>query len=141
MKLGICSGYFQRFHTGHRKYIKDAIAACDMVVVIVNNDRQQKRKYKGFKKLKSAGEIAEQIRKELEVMTTESIDQDGSVCQTLTQLRKKYPGDDLYFCKDADRTIENIPEAKTLARENIKLLQFSNPKVESSTAIMQREAK
>lgn len=140
MRIGICSGYFQRFHIGHRKYILDAKAACDMVVVIINNQDQQKRKYKGFKNLKTYNQIAAEIRT-LDVLTTEAIDKDGSVCETLAALRKKHPDDELLFCKDADRNINNIPERETLERENIKLLQFFNPKENSSTDIMRKEAK
>lgn len=139
MKIGICSGYFQRFHIGHRKYIKEAKAACDMLVVIVNNDSQQKRKYKGFNKIRSCAEIEKEITKDFEVLTVEAIDSDGSVCATLEELRKKYPDDELLFFKDADRTIENIPEKPVLEKANIRLLQFTNPKEESSTAIMKRE--
>lgn len=140
MKIGICSGYFQRFHTGHRRYIKEAKAACDMLVVIINNDGQQKRKYKGFKKIRSCAEIEKEIKKDFEVLTVESIDTDGSVCATLEAMRKKYPTDELMFIKDADRTIANIPEKAVLETANIRLLQFTNPKEESSTAIMRREA-
>lgn len=140
MKIGICSGYFQRFHTGHRRYIKEAKAACDMLVVIINNDGQQKRKYKGFKKIRSCAEIEKEIKRDFEVLTVESIDTDGSVCATLGALRKKYPTDELMFIKDADRTIANIPEKAVLETANIRLLQFTNPKEESSTAIMRREA-
>lgn len=140
MKIGICSGYFQRFHTGHRRYIKEAKAACDMLVVIINNDSQQKRKYKGFKKIRSCAEIEKEIKKDFEVLTVESIDTDGSVCATLEAMRKKYPTDELMFIKDADRTIANIPEKAVLETANIRLLQFTNPKEESSTAIMRREA-
>lgn len=140
MKIGICSGYFQRFHTGHRRYIKEAKAACDMLVVIINNDGQQKHKYKGFKEIRSCAEIEKEIKKDFEVLTVESIDTDGSVCATLETLRKKYPTDELMFIKDADRTIANIPEKAVLETANIRLLQFTNPKEESSTAIMRREA-
>lgn len=139
MRLGICSGYFQRFHTGHRRYIKQAKDACDMLIVIVNNDGQQKKKYKGFKNIRSCKEIQKEIRKAFEVLTVESIDTDGSVCATLEALREKYPTDELLFCKDADRTIANIPERAVLEKADIRLLQFTNPKENSSAAIMRAE--
>jgi len=139
MRVGICSGYFQRFHTGHRRYIKQAKDACDMLIVIVNNDGQQKKKYKGFKNIRSCKEIQKEIKKAFDVLTVESIDTDGSVCATLEALRENYPTDELLFCKDADRTIANIPERAVLEKADIRLLQFTNPKENSSAAIMRAE--
>ena len=139
MKIGICSGYFQRLHTGHQRYLRQAKTSCDLLVVIVNNDSQQKKKYKGFKNIRSCEEIQKEIKKNFEVLTVESIDTDGSVCQTLEALRKKYPTDELMFIKDADRTIANIPERTVLEKADIRLLQFTNRKEGSSTAIMRAE--
>lgn len=142
MTVAICSGYFQRFHEGHKTYIKNAIQRSDRVIVIVNNDRQQRTKYKEFENLKSCSQIAEEIREAFPtVHTVEAIDKDCSVCKTLNWIySQKKPGEVLMFCKDADRNLGNIPEAETLVTLGINLLQFQNKKENSSTEIMREEA-
>ena len=142
MTVAICSGYFQRFHEGHKRYIKNAIQRSDRVIVIVNNDRQQRTKYKGFENIRTSAQIAEEIREAFPaVQTVEAIDKDGSVCETLAKIySQKATGDILLFCKDADRNLGNIPEAETLVALGINLLQFQNKKENSSSEIMREEA-
>ena len=139
--IGICSGYFQRFHEGHRKYISDCIEKFDYTVVIINNDNQQKNKYKGFEKIKSVKKIGLQIKSEFpQVEIFESIDEDESVNETLNILYKRFNFCDfkLYFCKDGDRNINNIAEKQTLKELGIKLIQFNNAKINSSSEIMKK---
>lgn len=138
--LGICSGYFQRFHEGHKKYISDCIEKFDYTVVIINNDNQQKNKYKGFETIKSVKKIGLQIKSEFpQVEIIESIDEDESVNETLKFLYNKYNKQfKLFFCKDADRNINNIAEKNTLKDLGIELMQFNNPKINSSSKIMKK---
>lgn len=138
--LGICSGYFQRFHEGHKKYISDCIEKFDYSVVIINNDNQQKNKYKGFETIKSVKKIGLQIKSEFpQVEIIESIDEDESVNETLKFLYNKYNKQfKLFFCKDADRNINNIAEKNTLKDLGIELMQFNNPKINSSSKIMKK---
>ncbi len=142
MTVGICSGYFQRFHKGHIEYIKSAVKLFDYVVVIINNDFQQRDKYKGFTITKSSEEIKSEIMKQftgnhLRIIT--SIDIDDSVCETLKLIKSLYPKCRLYFCKDADRNKKNIPETKVLREYRIKYIHFLHPKLDSATEIMKRE--
>ena len=141
MTVGICSGYFQRLHEGHKKYIQTAALYCDRVIVIVNNDDQQKAKYKDFTNLRTAAEIAEEVRGVFPgVETVISVDTDGSVRKTLHYIyRRRQSGDVYYFCKDADRNSLNIPESDTLNALGICLLHFGNPKENSSSQIMRDE--
>lgn len=138
--LGICSGYFQRFHEGHKKYISDCIEKFDYTVVIINNDNQQKNKYKGFETIKSVKKIGLQIKSEFpQVEIIESIDEDESVNEILKFLYNKYNKQfKLFFCKDADRNINNIAEKNTLKDLGIELMQFNNPKINSSSKIMKK---
>ena len=140
MTIGICSGYFQRFHNGHIEYIKTAINLFDHVVVIINNDIQQRNKYSDFDTVKSSEDIAAEIREKINdnIRIITSIDIDGTVCQTLNLIRSLYPKSKLYFCKDADRNKKNIPEIKVLRKNRIKYIHFCNPKVDSSTEIMKK---
>ena len=138
--VGICSGYFQRFHSGHVEYIKNAVAMFDEVIIIINNDTQQQNKYKEFKSIRKVIEIKEQIKAQFpDVVFIESIDLDGTVCKTLEKIRNIYKKELLFFCKDGDRTAENIPETETLQMQKINFIQFNNKKTDSSTRIMKDE--
>lgn len=138
--IGICSGYFQRFHEGHKKYISDCIKKFDCTIVIINNDNQQKNKYKGFERIKTVKKIGLQIKSEFpQVEIIESIDEDESVNETLKVLYDKYNKENkLYFCKDGDRNIDNIAEKQTLKELGIKFIKFNNPKINSSSKIMKK---
>lgn len=142
MKIGICSGYFQRFHNGHIDYIKTAVKCFDVVIVIINNDLQQRNKYKDFTDIKNVREIEEEIKLYFpSVIIKVSVDEDGTVCKTLHCLRKSYPDDVLFFCKDGDRNIRNIPEKESLEQLHIIFRQFTNIKKDSSSKIMAGEVK
>lgn len=141
MTVGICSGYFQRFHNGHIDYIKSALNYFDYVVVIINNDIQQRNKYKDFEIIRSSEDISTEIMNKFKgerfrIIT--SIDVDGTVCETLKLIRSLYPKSSLYFCKDADRNKKNTPEIKVLRKNKIKYINFLNPKIDSSTEIMKK---
>jgi cytidyltransferase-like protein len=141
MTVGICSGYFQRFHKGHIDYIQSAINYFDCVVVIVNNYVQQKNKYKDFDIIKNPEEIVEEILNQFkgeQIRIILSIDLDETVCETLKLIRNLYPKSKLYFCKDADRNKRNTPEIRVLRKNRIKYINFLNPKIDSSTEIMKR---
>lgn len=137
MKIGICSGYFQRLHAGHRVYINKAIKTFDVVIIIVNNNVQQKNKYKDFEDIKPVKEIIKEIKEEFPpVVIRISEDKDDTVNKTLKRIRKQCPSAKLYFCKDGDRKKNNIPESKLLAELKIRYKQFHNPKLTSSSDIM-----
>ena len=141
MTVGICSGYFQRFHNGHIQYIKSALNYFDYVVVIVNNDIQQRNKYAGYDNIRSSEDIKTEIMEKINdysfrIIT--SIDIDETVCETLKLIRSLYPKSQLYFCKDGDRNKKNTPEIKVLRKNRIKYINFLNPKIDSSTEIMKK---
>jgi cytidyltransferase-like protein len=142
MTVGICSGYFQRFHKGHIEYIQSALNLFDHVVVIINNDIQQRNKYSEYENIRSSEDIKFDIMKQFSggfprIIT--SIDIDDSVCETLKLIKSLYPKCRLYFCKDADRNKKNIPETKILREYRIKYIHFLHPKLDSATEIMKRE--
>lgn len=143
MTIGICSGYFQRLHDGHKKYIRTAMDLFEYVIIIINNDIQQKKKYENFENIRSSQEISDEIFEQsipwgkFRIIT--SIDCDESVCETLKLIRSLYPSASLYFCKDGDRNKKNIPETKVLRKARIKYINFLNPKIDSAAEIMKKE--
>ena len=140
MNIGICSGYFQRFHYGHAEYLQTALMNFNKLLVIINNDVQQQRKYNKYRNLRAVKDIAESIKKGFpEVDIIESVDTDDTVIKTLEMISKEYKDDDLYFCKDADRQLDNIPEKDIISVLKINYLQFTNEKINSTTKIMEEE--
>ena len=142
--IGICSGYFQCFHEGHKKYINECINKFDHTIVIINNDYQQNIKYKDYKKIRKCVEIEYQIQKEFpNVFIIKSIDIDESVRETLRMINLNYKNKNnkLYFCKDADRNMDNIAEKDVLKELDMEFVQFNNPKENSSSKIMKENRK
>ena len=142
--VGICSGYFQRFHNGHRKYISKCVQIFNQVIVIINNDIQQNNKYKDYDydKIRKFNEIEYQIKKEFPTVNIiKSVDYDSTVCATLRMINLYYKNKDnkLFFCKDGDRNIDNIAEKDVLKELGIEFIQFNNPKENSSTDIIKNE--
>lgn len=125
----VASGYFDPLHAGHVEYLVKARALGDKLWVIVNNDEQAKLK-KGFVALNQNDRryIIEQLRCVDRVVI--SIDQDGSVCETLKMLIDEAPGD-VIFTKGGDRHAGEIPEGKL----GVKIVDGLGLKRDSSSRI------
>ena len=84
MRVIVISGYFNPIHRGHIDYIASARNLGDFLVVIVNNDEQVK--IKGSTPFMDQDERLEIVRNIKGVdRAVISIDDDGTVCQTIRQ--------------------------------------------------------
>lgn len=130
MKVIAVSGYFNPLHLGHLRYINDAKKLGDVLIVIVNNDRQVK--LKGAISLMNLSERVEIISNLKAVdMVVEAVDDDKSVCKTLEIIRPHI------FCKGGDRTIDNIPEVKICKQLKIQMMfGIGGEKIQSSSALL-----
>lgn len=112
-KIVAVSGGFDPIHVGHVRYIREAAALGDELVVIVNNDNWLRMK-KGSVFMAEAErvEIIEAIKGVTRVVLTKHPPgtTDYSVCDTL---REVHPD---IFANGGDRFNDNIPEA-ILCRE------------------------
>lgn len=135
MKKTIVSGYFNPMHLGHLRYIQDAKSRGEYLIVIVNNDVQQKlKKGKVIMDETERVEITKELRSVDEVFL--SIDDDLSVCKTLLAIREKYPEDELIFCNGGDRPdMDDIPESKVGANLKFEFGVGGKEKLNSSTNI------
>jgi len=130
-KVVAVSGYFIWLHAGHCEYFEKAKQLGDELVVILNNDIQQKIKYgKVIVPYKEREKIIESIRYVDRVM--ESIDKDESVCASLEALKPDI------FAKGGDRTIYNIPEKKVCEENKIKIVWGLGKKIQSSSWLMNK---
>ena len=128
-RIVVASGYFDPLHYGHVEYLQKSREKGDKLIVIVNNDRQSMLK-KGFV-VTPASERVKLVR-ELECvdMAIESIDEDRTVCRTLSILHPHV------FANGGDQTNETIPEAEVCCELGIELVDGLGDKVQSSRWIM-----
>jgi cytidyltransferase-like protein len=138
-KVVITSGYFNPLHIGHINLIKEAKRMGDFLVVIVNNDKQVKIKGSvPFMPEQERIEIIKALRYADDVVL--SLDEDGTVIESLKMVAEKYPGE-LFFAKGGDRNLDNIPESeKEICKKfNIKVVSnVGGSKVQSSSWLLSK---
>jgi len=130
-KIVVASGYFTIFHKGHVEYLEKSKELGDILVVIVNNDKQTMLK-KGKILVTAKDRMA--VIKALECvdLVVESVDEDRSVCKTLAALHPDI------FTNGGDQSNDNIPESEVCNRLGIEMVDGLGAKVESSSDIVRR---
>ena len=130
-KIVVASGYFTVLHHGHIEYLEKSKELGDILVVIVNNDKQTIMK-KG-KVLVSAEDRLKVVRAlDCVDLAIESVDDDRSVCKTLSAIHPHI------FTNGGDQTNDSIPETKVCERLGIKMIDGLGNKIESSSDIIKR---
>lgn len=125
-KIVVASGYFDPLHVGHVEYLKRSKKQGDKLIVIVNNDRQAKLK-KGAPFMPCRERV--KLLRELECvdLAVESIDEDRTVCKTLSMLHPDV------FTNGGDQTNNSIPEREICEELNIALVDGLGDKIQSSS--------
>jgi glycerol-3-phosphate cytidylyltransferase/D-beta-D-heptose 7-phosphate kinase/D-beta-D-heptose 1-phosphate adenosyltransferase len=120
--MAIVSGYFNPLHVGHLRMMTAARALADRLVVIVNNDEQQRLKL---------GRIVQPLDHRMEIVAglavvdevVAAVDTDASVNETLALLRERLRDADLVFANGGDRSDPgSVAELETCGRLGIELL-------------------
>jgi cytidyltransferase-like protein len=109
MKIIITSGGFDPLHSGHINYLNAAKKLGDKLFVIINTDEWLKRK-KG-KVFLPYGE-RKTIIKNLQCVDKIYLakDNDDSVIESIQQIKKEYPTDEIIVANGGDKTVDNVPE-------------------------------
>lgn len=138
-KAIIVSGYFNPIHKGHLEYINNAKALADMLIVIVNNDKQRI--------LKKSTEF--QLEEERLLIVTNiksvdkailSVDNDRTVCQTIKIIAQEFgPIYDLAFANGGDQDNTTIPEREVCEEIGIVLLDGLGDKIQSSSWLLNKK--
>ena len=130
-KAIIVSGYFNPLHKGHLDLFKRAKEAGDILIVIVNNDKQ--REMKGSKIFQDEAERTSIIRAlTLVDMAWISVDEDSTQNATLRLMVEKFYGSmKLAFANGGDQNNENIPERKVCEQFDIELIDGLGRKIQS----------
>lgn len=124
------SGYFNPLHVGHVRMLEDAKRLGDILIVIVNNDRQVG--LKGSVPFMSEGERIEIVRALKCVdQVVLSKDRDGTVKKTLIELAPDI------FAKGGDSEPMNTPEIDTCRVLGICVFfGVGGPKIQSSSELI-----
>ena len=135
--LVIVSGYFSPLHCGHLDYLEAGASLGDRLIVIVNNDLQQKKK-KGKVILPQQDRL--RIVKALSIVDEAcvAIDNDSSVKKTIEFIALKNQQFNLIFANGGDRNQpSDIPEVDVCREHKIQLIfgAGGSTKRDSSTRI------
>tara|TARA_B100001287_G_scaffold32126_1_gene22938 strand:+ start:880 stop:1302 length:423 start_codon:yes stop_codon:yes gene_type:complete len=135
-KAVIVSGYFNPLHKGHLDLFEKAKEVGDMLIVIVNNDKQ--REMKGSKFFQDEEERIRIIRALSVVdMAWVSIDKDSTQNATLKCMVDKFYGSmKLAFANGGDQNNDTIPEADICRTFDIELIDGLGDKIQSSSWLL-----
>jgi len=121
MTIVVLSGFFNPLHGGHLDMIEGGAGMGDKLVVIVNNDVQQKlKKGKIILEEKNRLRLISALRHVDDAVL--SIDQDPPVIETLRLIAKEHPNDEIIFGNGGNdrRNPKEVPEADVCKEYNIK---------------------
>jgi len=135
-KIIITSMYANPIHPGHVECLEQSKQLGDYLIVIVNNDEQQKLKIgKVFQEENFREKIISSIKPVDETFL--SIDKDSSVCESIRKVHKiiknRWPDSEFFFSKGGDRFVGNIPEVNVCKELNIEIVDGLGKKIYSST--------
>ena len=135
-KAVIVSGYFNPLHKGHLELFEKAKEVGDLLIVIVNNDKQ--RELKGSKFFQDQDERIKIIRAlSIVDMAWISVDKDSTQNATLKLMVDKFYGSmKLAFANGGDQNNDTIPEAEICKMFDIELIDGLGDKIQSSSWLL-----
>ena len=135
-KAVIVSGYFNPLHKGHLELFEKAKEVGDLLIVIVNNDKQ--RELKGSKFFQDQDERIRIIRAlSIVDMAWISVDKDSTQNATLKLMVDKFYGSmKLAFANGGDQNNDTIPEAEICVMFDIELIDGLGDKIQSSSWLL-----
>lgn len=135
MKTVAVSGYFDPPHAGHVALFEEAKKLGDVLIVIVNNDGQQKLKGSvPFMRLAERVTLLQALKPV--DMVVVSVDKDPTVCKTLEAIRPNI------FANGGDRGEGNVPESSVCETLGIKMVYgVGGGKINSSSKLIYEAAK
>ena len=138
-KAVIVSGYFNPLHKGHLELFEKAKEVGDILIVIVNNDKQ--RELKGSKFFQDQDERIKIIRAlSIVDMAWISVDEDSTQNATLKVMVDKFYGSmKLAFANGGDQNNDTIPEAEICRQFNIELIDGLGDKIQSSSWLLEKK--
>lgn len=111
MRISVISGGFDPLHKGHISLIQAARAYGDCLIAILNSDDWLTRK-KGKPFMDYENRAAVLLALSSVDFVIPAQDSDGSVAETLRDIKMRFPGAQITFCNGGDRFANNTPEAQ-----------------------------
>lgn len=109
MKIVIVTGGFDPLHSGHLAYFRAAKQLGDKLVVGLNSDAWlMRKKGRPFMCMDERFALVSALKGVDEVIVFN--DDDGSSCDAIRLIRRRYPTGQIIFANGGDRTPDNIPE-------------------------------
>ena len=138
-KAVIVSGYFNPLHKGHLELFEKAKEVGDLLIVIVNNDKQ--REMKGSQFFQDQEERIKIIRAlSIVDMAWISVDKDSTQNATLKLMVDKFYGSmKLAFANGGDQNNDTIPEAEICKQFEIELIDGLGDKIQSSSWLLEEK--
>jgi len=132
----IVSGYFNPLHKGHIEYFELAKSKGDILIAIVNNDKQRELKEsKEFMNQEERIFIISKLKMIDKVYM--SIDNDKTVIQTISKIYEELSGNmNLYFANGGDQSNISSPEAEICKKLGIVMIDNLGSKVQSSSWLL-----
>lgn len=124
------SGGFDPLHIGHIDLLRGARRYGTLIVILNSDEWLIRKKNKVFMPFKERKVILETLSCVERVVPAE--DEDGTVCESLRKLKP------MYFVNSGDRDVENTPEFTTCLDFNIKPVFLDQPKVQSSSELLEK---
>lgn len=139
----ITSMYANPIHPGHIECLEMARKLGDKLVVIVNNDLQQKFKTGGIFQDEDYRLAVVQALKPVDDVIL-SVDKDPSVCESIETVvlnEKMHLGEDtkFIFAKGGDRFSYNIPEVDICKKLGVKIVDGLGAKTHNSSDIRNKK--
>ena len=140
--LAITSMYANPLHPGHIECLDLSLQHADELWVIVNNDKQaeMKRWVKSFQDENFRVAVVGSLKSVSRVFL--SVDQDGSVCESLKVLireaKESQKYDEIIFTKWGDRFASEIPEAVLLREEWVRIVDGLGAKTHISADLVNK---
>lgn len=108
----IVSGYFVVLHRGYLRYLLSAYNTGNQLIVVINNENQQKVRF--GRVVKSVDDIAIEIRKYFpNAICYKSIDTDNTVTKTLKKIKSDLPERfNIVYCTDGNVKTQDIPKSE-----------------------------
>jgi cytidyltransferase-like protein len=138
-KAIIVSGYFNPIHKGHLEYINNAKSLADILIVIVNNDKQRiLKKSTEFQLEEERLLIVSNIRAVDNAIL--SVDEDRTVCETIKKIAQEFRSIyQLAFANGGDQDNTTIPEREICEELGITLLDGLGDKIQSSSWLLNKK--
>ena len=129
--VAFANGCFDVLHVGHVRYLADAAAQGDRLIVAINDDRSVTRLKGAGRPIMNAADRAEMVA------ALESVDyvvtfSDADVNRLLTLLKPDV------HCKGTDYTPESVPERDTVRAYGGRIAIVGDPKDHSTRDLLAR---